>query len=201
MSVALDTLSAIRLPIAGSLMLFALLKSGIASEAVSILVFLSLVVGGWSGLVLLGNVADACGLVDGSGARQRALDDRFVGSFGVAAIGVSLIVQLSSALGVNGLTLALTLSPTLGSIIGILTSSFLGHRSVLIRLRGLLLVTTILVLAHRLDLPFLPILTSLLVAFGVAAALTSDRRNGVEIGSTIAGHAAYLCLLIWARAS
>src|SRR3954452_3867963 len=59
---------------------------------------LSLVCGSWPGLITLGYVADAIGSPTDRETRARILDDRFVGSFGVCAIGLSLLIELAAIL-------------------------------------------------------------------------------------------------------
>ena len=52
------------------------------------LTFPVLVLGAWPGLMLLGQVVDAIGATVAAESRQRILNDRFLGSFGVCAIAI-----------------------------------------------------------------------------------------------------------------
>jgi cobalamin synthase len=163
------------------------------------LTFPALVIGSWPGLALLGHVADAYGATAPAEARHRILNDRYIGSFGVCAMAVSVLVQISAVLTTQPLSLALAALPVSTALIGSLCGCAAQPGQALARLGAFITVVVLSVLF------FLAAANPDAVAISGAAALVAawllrdGKRHGLPIAGPIAAHAAFLSLLLIGR--
>ncbi len=158
--------------------------------------FLSLVCGSWPGLITLGYVADAIGAPTDRETRARILDDRFVGSFGVCAIGLSLLIELAAILSGTLAPHILALSLVQAVLIGYVAESLVGRHPILQRcVAGIALAAVAGTIWMISLMSISSLLGSIAVAIIVARYLSGYCRHGFPVAPTVAGHVALLVLL------
>jgi cobalamin synthase len=156
-----------------------------------------LVLGSWRGLVLVGHVADAYGASIRSETRERILDDRFIGSFGVCGIAFSVLIQLSAIHALQAITLSLAVTPLVSGVLGWLAGRAADRRNGGVArtgsLSGVVAMSALLALAR---IAPAAVVLSICVALAVGWLLRDASRCDQPIGGTVAGHAALLVLVL-----
>jgi hypothetical protein len=162
-----------------------------------LLTFPILMLGAWPALLLLGHITDAIGSPTSPQVRQRILDDRFIGSFGVCAIALSALVQLTVSIGAQSLTVALAAAPLSSSLQGLMCSRATRARTHLEQ--GAALVLLILFTALPAIILAAPLAYGFSAATGLVMAwiLRHDLRHGISVAAVTAGHVSLLTLLIF----
>ena len=158
--------------------------------------FLSLVCGSWPGLITIGYVADAVGAPTDRESRVRILDDRFVGSFGVCAIGLSLLIELAAV--VNGALAPhfVAFSLVYAALIGYVVEWLVGRHPMLQRCVAAITLATVAAAIWMLSLmSTFSLFTSVAAAVIVGKYLSGYCRHGFPVAPTVAGHVALLALL------
>jgi cobalamin synthase len=188
------------LPIVSTVLLVAVARAQEIFPAISLhpmLTFPTLVIGSWPGLALLGHVADAYGATVPSEARQRILDDRYIGSFGVCAVAVSILIQLAAALTSQPLSPALAALPLATALIGLLCGLAARPAPPFARLASLMATLLVCVLMAGAAANPVTVAMSGAAALITAWGLRVSTRNGRPIAGVVAGHVALLWLLLF----
>jgi hypothetical protein len=157
---------------------------------------LSLVCGSWPGLITIGYVADAVGAATDRESRARILNDRFVGSFGVCAIGLSLLIELAAILSGALAAHIVALSLVYAALIGYIAEWLVGRHPMLQRCVAAITLATMAGTIWMLSLmSTFSLLTSVAAAVIVGKYLSGYCRHGFPVAATVAGHVALLVLL------
>jgi cobalamin synthase len=189
---------AFMLPIVSTVLLVVVARAQEIFPAISLhpmLTFPALVIGSWPGLALLGHVADAFGATVPSEARQQILDDRYLGSFGVCAVAVSILIQLSAVLTSETLSSLLAALPLAAALIGLLSGLAMRPAPPLVRSASLIAALLVCLLMAGLAAYSVTVALSGAAALITAWALRDSRRNGRPVAGVMAGHVALLWLL------
>jgi hypothetical protein len=161
-----------------------------------LLTFLLLILGSWRGLVVVGYVADAVSNPMDDIARRRILDDRFIGSFGVSAIALSVLTQLAAVLSIGSPTIALAVSPIAAATLGLFGGMVVASRRArLPRVVGVIGVLAVAIAITAMSQSSIPAVIAAALALLTAWRLSADRRHDLPVGPVAAGHVALLTLL------
>jgi cobalamin synthase len=187
------------LPLVGSVLLSGIVLAHElpwADRAHPAITLLFLVLGSWRGLVVLGYVADALGNPADPMIRARILNDRFIGSFGVCAIALSVLIQLAAVISIDSLTFTLAASPIAAMALGLFGDVSTSGQGALHKSAALIgLITVAVAIAAAGGSPIAA--TAAAVIAPITAWRIGDlRRHDSPISRTVAGHLALLTLLV-----